>query len=271
MKKFRLKVNWKQASRLLLFVLMGAGFLLSLGFTENRRGETLCREVSIRVDDSLGNSFVLEKDIEQLIRGKFGALIGKPLHSINISLLEKIIDNNPFVLKGQVFSSVDGKLQIEVRQRVPVVRVINVQGESFYIDEYGVLMPLNEKFSAPVLVANGNIFNRETEQRIRAGTEKGDTSFHPTSLEKVFMVSAYIHSHEFWDAQIEQLYVNADGQMELIPRVGNQTILFGDETEIEEKFNKLLAFYKDGLSQTGWNKYTTINLTFKDQVVCTKK
>ncbi len=272
MKKFKLNIDWKKVFRVSLRVFIIAGFLASVGFAEHSRSAIQCKEIVINVDDSLGNSFVQQIDIEQLINDKFGILKGKQLSSINISLLEKIIDGNPFVLKAQVFSTVDGKLIVEVKQRTPVVRVINAFNESFYIDDCGVLMPMSDRFSAHVPVANGNIFNRETEQRIRrlTGSEIRDTSFYPTLLEKIFMVSDYVHSHEFWNAQIEQVYINAAGEMELIPRVGNQIILFGNEKEIEEKFSKLYTFYKKGLSKTGWNQYKTINVTFKDQVVCSK-
>jgi cell division protein FtsQ len=161
---------------------------------------------------------------------------------------------------------------VEVRQRTPVVRVINTFNESFYIDEGGVLMPMSDKFSAHVPVANGNIFNRETEQKIRQVTEKeiDGEGFSPTLLEKIYLVAMYVKSHSFWNAQVEQVYINMDGEMELIPRVGNQTILFGDEKEMDKKFSKLYTFYKQGLSKTGWNQYRTINVTFKDQVVCSK-
>ncbi|CAN5404010.1 cell division protein FtsQ [soil metagenome] len=272
MKKFKYKIDFKKVLRISMRVLIIVGFLASVGFTEHRRSGMQCKEISITVDDSLGNNFVQKEDISQLIGDKFGKLTGKPLGSINISLLEKIIDGNPFVLKAQVFSTVDGKLVIEVKQRTPIVRVINNFHESFYIDDCGILMPMSEKFSAHVPVANGNIFNRETEQKIRriTGKEISDTSFSPTLLEKIFMVSDFVHTHEFWNAQIEQIFVDAAGDMELIPRVGNQTILFGDEKQMEEKFNKLYTFYKEGLSKTGWNQYKTINVTFKDQVVCSK-
>ena len=40
----------------------------------------------------------------------------------------------------------------------------------------------------------------------------------------------------------------------------------------EEKFEKLKMFYTEGLNKTdGWNKYSTINIKYKNQVVCTKK
>jgi cell division protein FtsQ len=272
MKIFKVKVDWKKFLRLSGKVVVVCAFLASFGFTEHRRGDMVCKEIVIQVDDSLGNSFVQKNDIAQLIRDKFGNLEGKLLYSINISLLEKIIDGNPFVLKAQVFSTVDGKLIVEVKQRTPIVRVINNFNESFYIDDRGILMPMSDKFTAHVPVANGNIFNRETEQRIRTVTlqEINDTTFSATLLEKIFMVSDYVRTHEFWNAQIEQIYINAAGEMELIPRVGNQTILFGDEREMDKKFEKLYTFYKEGLSRTGWNQYKTINVTFKDQVVCSK-
>ena len=172
MKKIRLSINWKKVFRVSLRVCIVLGFLASVGFTEHRRNVMPCAEIVIDVDDSLGNNFVNQQDIRQIIKDKFGNLIGQPITSINISLLEKIIDGNPFVLKAQVFSTVDGKLKVEVKQRTPLVRVINAFNESFYIDDCGVLMPVSSEFSAHVPVANGNIFNRETEQRIRRVTAR---------------------------------------------------------------------------------------------------
>jgi cell division protein FtsQ len=48
--------------------------------------------------------------------------------------------------------------------------------------------------------------------------------------------------------------------------------VFGDAKDFEEKFEKLKTFYTEGLNKTdGWNKYSTINIKYKNQVVCTKK
>ena len=40
---------------------------------------------------------------------------------------------------------------------------------------------------------------------------------------------------------------------------------------MQEKFNKLEIFYKEGLNYMGWEKYETIKLDYKGQVVCDKK
>jgi cell division protein FtsQ len=271
--KLKMKINWKKFFRVTLWVLIGITFIVSVSFSDSKRSEMLCSEVQIFLMDTMGHSFVERNDIEEIITGKFGNPQGKPLHSINISLLEKIINNNPFVSTAQVFSTIDGKLVIEVEQRNPVVRIINNNNESFYMDDEGVFMPLSDNYTARVPVANGNIFNRETEHKIRNVSDvlNSDTSFHATMPENIFRITDYIHHHEFWNAQIVQMYVNADGEFELVPLVGNQIIIFGDAVDIDEKFEKLFTFYKEGLNKTGWNQYASINLKFKDQVVCTKK
>jgi cell division protein FtsQ len=266
-KKFKIKINWRKVLQITLWSLLTAAFIVSMGFTEQRRNELVCTEVVIHIDDSVRHSFVEESDVRQIINNKFGNVIGKMLNGINTSVLESLIDNNPFVLNAEVFSTVDGKLVIDVKQRNPVVRIINAFGENYYIDEQGVFMPMSDKYSAQVPVANGNIFSKESEQKIRVAS---DSAIHLSSIEKIFRISDFVRKNEFWNAQIEQVYINGEGEMELISRVGVQPVLFGDINNMEEKFEKLFLFYKHGLSKTGWNEYRFIDLRYKDQIVCAK-
>ena len=265
-------INWKKVGKISSWSLILVAFAISVGFTESKQANLLCNDLRIAVNDSTGFAFVETSDIQNIVHDKFGELKGQTLSSINISLLEKIIDNNPFISAAEVFSTIDGKLNIEVKQRRPVVRILNFNHESFYIDDQGVFMPMSEKYTARVPVANGHIFDREVEKSVRiVNDDVADTSVHLSRIEKVYKVADYIHRHEFWSAQIEQIYVNANGDMELVPRVGDHTILIGDDQQIHEKFEKLFLFYMEGLNKAGWNKYKVINLKYKDQVVCTKK
>jgi cell division protein FtsQ len=70
----------------------------------------------------------------------------------------------------------------------------------------------------------------------------------------------------------------------LIPRVGNHIIYIGNLPEtnlidkreqaindfVNKKMNRLEKFYKYGLSQAGWNKYSYINIEFDNQIICKK-
>jgi cell division protein FtsQ len=53
--------------------------------------------------------------------------------------------------------------------------------------------------------------------------------------------------------------------------IGNQQILFGDGNDYENKFHRLFIFYKEVISQTGFEKYTGINLAYSNQVIAVRK
>lgn len=262
----------KKIKRIIGYSVIIAGFLVSVGFANHGQDVMPCSDVEVRIKDTLGHNFVKASEIMELVQNKFGLLKGKPINSINISLLEKIINTNPYISKAEVFSTIDGKINIELKQRVPIVRVVNMKDESFYIDDQGVFMPLSDDYTASVTVANGFIFDKETEKNVTVYNDNNrDTALKVSGIDQIFHVADFIYHNEFWNAQIEQIYVNRAGEIELIPRVGSQNIILGNAELLEKKLNKLFLFYREGLNKTGWNKYKTINLKYEGQVVCTKK
>jgi cell division protein FtsQ len=80
-------------------------------------------------------------------------------------------------------------------------------------------------------------------------------------------MSLYIQNDPFLMAMIDQVDITASNKFELIPKLGDQVILFGDATNIDKKFNKLKLFYKNVISVKGWKKYSKINLQFDNQIV----
>ncbi len=264
------KINWNFVFKTGMWSLLGLAFIISVGFAESKQSSMPCNGLLVTIIDTTGQTFVEAADIREMIRNKFGELEGKPIGSINIALLEKIINANPFISRAEVFSTVDGKVAIEIKQRTPVLRIINHSDESFYIDDEGVFMPLSDKYTARVPVANGFIFDRLSEQKVVKydSATVADSSLH--MIDRIFHVAQYIRQHDFWNAAIEQVYVNANGDIELIPRVGFHTIILGDDQALNEKMDKLLLFYREGIKMNGWNCYKTINIKYKDQVVCSK-
>jgi cell division protein FtsQ len=157
-----------------------------------------------------------------------------------------------------VYNDLTGEVKIEVRQRKPVLRIINSSLKSFYIDENGLKMPLSPNFAARVLIANGNI------------TESYGGIFDSVQtklVQDIYHLTKYTLRNEFWNSQIEQIYVQENGDLVLIPRVGNHKIIFGDISEMEEKFENLMVFYIQALPKVGWETYSVINVKFKGQII----
>jgi cell division protein FtsQ len=265
-------IQGKQILKISGYIALAVVLLVSLGFAAHKQSIMPCSGVNIIIRDTNRVEFINEKELLQSINDKFGSLEGKPIRSINISLLEKIVNNNPFIYNAEVFSTIDGKLNIEVNQRIPILRVINYKNESFYIDKEGTFIPQSEKYSARVPVASGFIFNREVEQGLRKeDMNTTDTSSVVSIIAQLYNIIRFVNKSEFWNAEVQQLYVNVNGDIEFIPSVGNHSIILGDDTNLDEKFRNLLLFYKKGLGTNGWNKYKAINVKYKNQVVCIKK
>jgi len=227
------------------------GLITIMGFINISQKNAVCNNVEIKINYDHENFFVEKKDINSIIIDNRIQLKGKPFNEIDYEHLEKMINANPSVAKAEVYSTIAGNLKINIFQRKPIIRIMSHNPHlNFYIDEEGEKMPLSSKYTSRVLLATGNIKT--------------------TMLEDLFRLAKHVDKNKFWKAQVQQIHINLVGEIVLIPRVGKHKIIFGGIEDMEQKFEKLMIFYKRGLKNVGWNKYKTINLKYKNQIVCTK-
>lgn len=258
----------------MLWIISLAGITFSLAFVSKSESNTTIKSVTIAIQNNDENPFITETDIANFFAERKDSLINNQYKNINIPQLEKALNSHPAIQNAEVAGDVDGELKINILQRTPVLRIINSDGESYYIDSQTKLMPLNENYSARVMVANGFI-NESYARRHQFSVNqiKQNKTFKEVSLlDDILDVSNYILNDSILSPLIHQIYVNQDREIELFPCIGNHKIIFGNAEFISEKFNKLKLFYTQGLNKTdAWRKYASINLKFKNIVVCTKK
>ena len=267
----KININKQRILAVVVWTLAAAATVTLLGFVAREQVQLNCTGIDVSISGEGNHEFVEREEILGVVN-KGGKLNGKPLGSINTGLLEKIIFTNPFVEDVEVYSSVGGKLHIDLIQRHPIVRIMNQNDEQFYIDRRGVFIPLSERYTPPVLVASGYIFNTFAERKVGYGFKASDSSgaVVPRIIDQVYVLAAKIEADTFWRDNAEQIYVNEKQELELIPRAGRHRVLLGDTTSLDDKFARLMVFYQEGLNKTGWNNYSLINLKYRDQVVCTK-
>lgn len=239
---------------ILTIVLIGIG----MTFVAKKDATAVCKKVEIYIP---GSNFFIQKDELEEIMLKGYPVVGKAMQKIDLQTLEKRLLANPYIKKASVYADLDGILHVDIEQRDPILRVLNNQQQDFYIDSFGYKMPVSFNYTAKVLVANGNI--DETF------TYKTDT-LRTKVLKDLFKMAKFINQDSFWIAQIEQMYVQANGDIEMVPRVGTQRIIMGTADSMEVKFRNLLQFYKQKMPIVGWDQYKTINLKFAKQIVCDK-
>ncbi len=252
--------------------LMTGGLFVLLGFTTTEYNSEVCKKYIIRIDYGKADVLVTQSDIYQVVRLTGNLLKGQQLGTIDFERIESEISHQSYVKNAQVYMTLEGIVEIEVVQRQPILRIFNEKGESFYLDGLGNLLPLNPAFSARVLVATGSIpesFSMKTcylNDKVR----KNDSVSYYSVMYNLYKLSAFITENKFLKAQIEQIYVDPNGEFELIPRIGTHSIVIGNAENLQDKFERLFVFYRYGLSKIRWSKYNIINIKFKNQVVCSK-
>jgi cell division protein FtsQ len=200
--------------------------------------------------------------VDNILLNTQGPLAGRVLNKINIQKIEEALQANPFIQEAKVFADMNGIINVQIKQREPVLRILNLTNQDFYIDRNGYKIPPSASFTARVLVANGYI--------LESFNNKVDTL--KTNLARdLFQTALFIEKDTLWNHQIEQLYVNQQNEIEMIPRVGDHKIILGDADSLQNKFRNLLIFYKKALPLAGWDTYKTISIKYANQIVCEKK
>ena len=254
----------KKSLNISMWVLIFAGLFFLLGFMGTKHNNMVCKDLNIIIDYKDASPLIVNSDISNTIYKSYDSLIGKKLTDINALAIEEQLNNMNFVKKAEVYSTLTGVLKVKVVQRSPLVRIMNSRNQSFYISKDGQLMPVNPGFSSRTLVASGNISSLYSDT-LNVNNPNSDQV-----LSDIYSLSTFIQQDPFLNAQIEQIYLNAKHEFELIPKVGRHVIIFGELANMETKFNKLKLFYEKGIQKAGWDKYKSINLKFENQVVCAK-
>ena len=92
-------------------------------------------------------------------------------------------------------------------------------------------------------------------------------------------------ANDMWKNLVVQINVLPNRDIEVVPRVGNHIVHLGQMPEsndkttrqklitefVNRKLTRLEKFYKYGLSQAGWNKYSYIDIEFDNQIICKKR
>ena len=245
---------------ILLWVAIGGGITVLLVSAVQKEQRQKCKALEIAFTDNKPFRMLDESEI-------IGALwpsmekdhpTGKYISNINLFSLEKQLKKNPWVLNANIYFDQQSILHVDVQQRTPVARIFSPEGNSFYIDDSLYLLPL--KTSDVVELPVFTNFNT-------SGANATDSAV----MRRITGLSAVISKDPFWMAQVEQININADGIFEMITQLGDQRVSLGNGNNWDAMLTKLRKLYQHLGVEHGWTKYESIDLQFKDQVVCVRR
>jgi len=236
-------------------------------FVSGRVYDEICGELSIAVTDSAQYRFITAAGILSMIQDRDIKFLGQPLNTIDLDGIEEILSGLRELECVEVYTTADGKLHIDADQRDPLMRVITSYGNNYYIDKYGYVIPFSRSYTPRIIVVSGNI---EVPDSCILGESILDYD-DDLLIKRTFRLLDYINDDMFWQELIEQVWINDKEEIELVPRLGDHIVKFGEAGNYEWKFNVLRTFYEKTMPVTGWDKYDVIDMRFDGQLVCRKK
>lgn len=248
---FQIKERVIRTVSIIAATLLFCYILFAAFFFGERKEDYICRDLQIVVKDSLDKHFVNEDDVQVTLKRANLNPLGKPMNEVNTHRIEEELLKNEMIAGVEAYKTPSGIIKLEVSQKMPILRVISVRG-NYYVDNEGSTMPVSRRYAAHVPVVSGYV-----EKEL--------------AMTDLYKFALFLQKNAFWNNQIEQIFVHPDGEVELIPRVGNHRIMLGTFDRFEEKLDNLQLFYEQAIPKVGWEKYGMINLKYKNQIVCTKK
>lgn len=195
---------------------------------------------------------------EKIILEKLNTYLGFDVEAANIRDLnlveiEHLIKSDDRVKNVEVFVDGAERVHIEIVQRKPVLRVMT-DNANYYIDEEGKQIKRMQGRAIRVPVATGEL---------SAYDESFLTDEYTGTLKEVFELALKLKEDKFLGALIEQIYVNELDEMVLIPKLGDEDLVFGGIEDADEKLNNIKDFYVHGMPKSGWNKFHTLTFKYK--------
>jgi len=252
--------NWKFILVRILWLI--AALLLTTLFVFAWKGKSVkkCNAIQIELTgNSNGFLFMDEKEILKFINDK-GVYVGMPISDVNLIQLEKQLNEIKWVEQTNIYFDNLQQLQVKIEQRLPLARVFTVSGNSFYIDKTATRLPLRQLSVIRLPIFTG--FPTEQEK-----LSKPDSVL----LSDILHFAIIVKQDSFFLSQIAQINIALNGDFEMIPALGDHTVLFGTVENIEDKLNRLYTFYKKVWPSSGINAYQVLDLRFDHQLLALKK
>ena len=260
------KTNMKKALRNIVLFTLFFSLIVLVSFAKHEQEKTLVRNVIVSIDITQGDPFMDQNDIRDLVYSRQDTLMGKPLSSLHLEEVEKLLEEQTAVKSAEVYTGHNGDVHLEITLKKVIARIKPDSTSGFYVDDNGGTMEWTSKYSPRVLLVTGHLsqYNRFLKDTL----VKKDVINHTKLINDVYAFAEYVRKDSFWRSQIGQVYINEKGDAVLVPLLGREEFIFGELTNYKKKLRKIKRYYDEIAPKMGWNKYQEVNVKFERQIVC---
>lgn len=221
--------------------------------------DIVCKGLKIQVKGDV--DIIDEEQVRKQIQSSFGFdFSGAFIKDLDLTEIEQVLEQYDYARRADVYVDSENYVNVKIVPRKALVRVIENSGEQYFLDEEGLKVRADGDLRERVVILTGFVgpYSRNEDGQLGNG------------LQRIFELLWAIEEDEFLKSLIEQIHVQNDGEIVMVPKYGHEKIIFGMVEEVEQKFRNLKEFYREGLRYRGWD-YKEINLKYKGIVTASKR
>lgn len=221
---------------------------LVVGVVLSRRQMPLpnCSQVVVCIRDSVQRSYLKPEEIHRVLHNNQLYPVGKNLQRVETQRIEDQILKHDLVRTCECYEIQNGRICVELTQRVPLLRVVTA-GETYFVDTDRKLMPVHPDVRAAVLPATGNVSRRMAREQLSDFAE-------------------WLQQDAFWRKRISRVHVQGPHSI-LLKQTNNEAeIILGDWNDYAQKLNKLRLWYERS-AVIEKPTYQQLDIRFRGQVI----
>ena len=201
---------------------------------------------------------ITEKEIDHLIREELpNDIFSMPIDKIDLGMIERLLKADTRLYSVEVYVDAQQQLSIDAIQRRPLFRVMNQQGDQYYVDQSGNYVQKGTYRAIRVPVITGYVESFSKDLILEEQPK----------LKKAFNIVAAVAKDKVLKALIEQIHFEKKGRVVLIPKIGEEKIIIDHLEDLDIKLMDLKKYYRHLAKTNGWNSFKEIDISYKKQVV----
>ncbi len=190
----------------------------------------------------------------------------KKVGTANMLEIQQKLSDNPWIESNTSYIDLDGHLNVSFKEYEPQLRIFGKDGRSVYLTDEGTVIPSSSIYTPYVLIASGNF----DIQKDSVAYQLNDSIQQDVNLINALYWFKAINANSFIKNCTGQLYCNPKNEFELTVRGIEAKVIVGDTCFAADKLKRLEIFMKQRINSQETKTFKSINLNFKNQIVCTK-
>ena len=191
----------------------------------------------------------------------------KKVGTANMLEIQQKLSDNPWIESNTSYIDLDGHLNVSFKEYEPQLRIFGKDGRSVYLTDEGTVIPSSSIYTPYVLIASGNF----DIQKDSVAYQLNDSVQQDVNLINALYWFKAINANSFIKNCTGQLYCNSKNEFELTVRGIEAKVVVGDTCFAADKLKRLEIFIKQKFNSLEIKQLKSINLKYKNQIVCTKK